>query len=77
MNQAITKMAAVQKGGGGRKKKREEGKKRGFFSLCVVLPLSRARVASPNGFRKVRALKDEVGCVCFLHLQTTSNVIVI
>lgn len=79
MNQAITKMAAVQKGRG-EKKKQEEGKKkkRLLRSLCCCLTaLACARALARQMALGRSVLKDEVGCVCFLHLQPTSNVIVI
>lgn len=64
MNQAITKMAPIQR-------KRKKGR---VFSLCVVFNCFHEGWQMGLGRS---ALKDEVRYMCFLHLELTGNVIVI
>lgn len=67
MNQAITKMAPVQK---------DEKKKKKKAQSSVFVLLYRSHVGWQMGLGR-STLKDEVRYMCFLHLQPTSNVIVI
>lgn len=70
MNQAITKMAPIQR-------KREEGEKKGGRgSLHALCWFYGSREGWQMGLGR-SSLEDEVRYVCFLHLQHARNVIVI